>query len=65
MVEDDKEMLEIVEKVEEDLALASCTYLVIDEGRTELKGHNMTTFGIGPAPEELIDKYTRHLKLYR
>lgn len=40
------------------------TFMVYDEGRTELDKDTMTALGIGPAEAEEIDKATAHLKLY-
>ncbi len=40
-------------------------YLVRDSGLTELKGMEYTALGIGPFDKDYIDRFTRHLKLYR
>jgi len=40
------------------------TSLVRDAGHTQVAAGSMTVLGVGPAPEELVDKVTGHLKLY-
>ena len=40
------------------------TFLVADEGRTEVAPGTITGVGIGPAPSHQIDEVTGHLKLY-
>ncbi len=39
--------------------------LIIDAGLTEIPPNSITTLGIGPAPEEIIDLYTRGLSLLK
>jgi len=40
------------------------TSLIRDAGHTQVAAGSMTVLGVGPAPEELIDKVTGHLKLF-
>ncbi|XP_023233039.1 peptidyl-tRNA hydrolase 2, mitochondrial-like [Centruroides sculpturatus] len=40
------------------------TSLVCDAGRTQIAAGSKTVLGVGPGPENLVDKVTGHLKLY-
>jgi PTH2 family peptidyl-tRNA hydrolase len=37
--------------------------LIFDAGKTQLEKDTPTCFGAGPAEDEIIDKFTSHLKL--
>ncbi|CAB3256847.1 unnamed protein product [Arctia plantaginis] len=39
------------------------TSLIRDAGRTQIAPNSITVLGIGPAPKDVIDKVTGHLKL--
>ncbi|KAL0486690.1 hypothetical protein AKO1_007573 [Acrasis kona] len=39
------------------------TYMVIDQGRTQIPANSKTVLAIGPAPIDVINEVTRHLKL--
>ena len=58
-VSSEKELLELFESVKKEIPTA----LIRDAGRTQIPSGSKTCIGIGPAPEELIDKYTKELKL--
>ena len=60
-VDSEKELMEIYKKAVDKGLPAS---LVIDAGKTQLPPGTKTALAIGPAPEELIDSITGHLKLY-
>lgn len=59
-VKDEDEILELYQMAKS--SGLSC-YLVNDAGLTELEPGTTTTLGIGPAPNEVIDKVTGDLKL--
>ncbi|KAJ2942955.1 hypothetical protein O0L34_g15145 [Tuta absoluta] len=43
--------------------LGLVTSLIRDAGRTQIAPNSITVLGIGPAPKDVIDKVTGHLKL--
>ncbi len=55
----EKELLELFERVRKILPAA----LIKDAGRTQIEKGSATCVGIGPAPENEIDKFTKDLKL--
>lgn len=59
-VEDERELYELYEQAK---ATGLPCYVVNDAGLTELPRGTTTTLGIGPAPNEKMDKVTGHLKL--
>ncbi|NPA86012.1 MAG: peptidyl-tRNA hydrolase [bacterium] len=59
-VKDLQELMQIYRQAK-DLGLP--VFLVVDAGRTELAPGTVTCVGIGPAPEEEVDKVTGHLHL--
>jgi PTH2 family peptidyl-tRNA hydrolase len=59
-VQSEKELLKL-EEVAKDLGLPNA--LIVDRGLTQIPEGTVTCLGIGPAPEEMIDRLTGDLKL--
>ncbi|XP_037292846.1 peptidyl-tRNA hydrolase 2, mitochondrial-like [Manduca sexta] len=54
---------EIKQIVDNAKKLGIITSLIRDAGRTQIAPNTVTVLGIGPAPKDVIDKVTGHLKL--
>jgi len=59
-VENEKDFFELKEKAE-SLKIYAC--IIQDAGHTEIPEGTKTVLGIGPAPNDIIDKITGHLNL--
>jgi PTH2 family peptidyl-tRNA hydrolase len=59
-VDCEKDFYPLKEKAEQ---LEIVTYLVVDAGHTEIPAGTKTVLGIGPAPDNIIDKVTGDLSL--
>jgi PTH2 family peptidyl-tRNA hydrolase len=59
-VQGEKELSELEEAADE-MGLPHA--LIVDRGLTEVPAGTVTCLGIGPAPNNLIDKLTRNLQL--
>jgi len=61
-VDSEKELLELYDRVSNDSDIP-CS-LIRDNGQTEFKGvDTYTAVAVGPAPRNMIDEFTGHLKL--
>ena len=59
-VKKEEELYPLFEKARE---MGITAEIIKDAGRTEIPPNTVTALGIGPAPENLIDKITGHLPL--
>lgn len=56
--------LDEVNKIAEDSEkLGIVIFKVVDDGKTQVVPDTLTCLGVGPAPKDIIDKITGHLKL--
>ncbi|RZN16455.1 MAG: peptidyl-tRNA hydrolase [Methanosarcinales archaeon] len=59
-VPDLEDLIELQQMAKQEQVPAA---LIVDAGYTEIPAGTVTALGIGPAPEEKIDKITKNLKL--
>ena len=45
------------------LSLGLCARIIHDAGRTQIATGSATVLGIGPAPKDVVNQVTGHLKL--
>lgn len=56
--------LEEIKKIADNAKkMGLITSLIRDAGRTQIAPNSITVLGVGPAPKDIIDKVTGHLKL--
>ncbi len=60
-INSEKDLLELENKARTEFNLP--TYIVVDAGRTQIAPMSKTVLAIGPAPADIIDKVSGHLKL--
>ncbi len=58
-ISSEEELLNIYKEVSKELPAE----IIRDAGLTQLEPGTITAIGIGPAPDEMVDRYTSHLKL--
>lgn len=58
---DSLEEIKKIVKNAKDMGLI--TSVIRDDGRTQVSQNTLTVVGVGPAPKDVIDKVTGHLKL--
>lgn len=54
---------EIIEINNNAKKMGLITSMIRDAGRTQIAANSITVLGVGPAPKDIIDKVTGHLKL--
>ena len=59
-VKSEQEILDLMQKAR---SLSIPTALIRDKGLTQVEPGTITCLGLGPAPSDLIDRVTGHLKL--
>ncbi|MFH1752289.1 MAG: peptidyl-tRNA hydrolase Pth2 [archaeon] len=59
-VSSEKELIKLNQELKDE---GLKTALIKDAGLTQIQAGSTTCLGVGPAPEERIDKITKHLKL--
>jgi PTH2 family peptidyl-tRNA hydrolase len=59
-INSEKELLELEEKAK---SMEIPCFYIEDYGRTQIKAGSKTVLAIGPAPNDILDKITGHLKL--
>jgi PTH2 family peptidyl-tRNA hydrolase len=64
-VNSEEELKDIYTRLTDDDTGKDICYLVRDSGLTELKAMEYTALGIGPFERDYIDRFTKHLKLYK
>jgi PTH2 family peptidyl-tRNA hydrolase len=64
-VNSEEEIKQIYSRLVEDDKGRDICYLVRDSGLTELKGMEYTALSIGPFDRDYIDRFTKHLRLYK
>ena len=60
-VDDEEELLQIEKEAKKAGLITS---LIRDAGHTQVVPGSKTCLGIGPGPQQLVDKVTGHLRLY-
>ncbi len=60
-VDDEEELLQIESEAKKAGLITS---LIRDAGHTQVVAGSKTVLGVGPGPQQLVDKVTGHLKLY-